>query len=156
MIFFLTLTVRGLSIGRILSDEKYGDTGFFFFLKKRETLNAGLNERAEAPTSSYSVTGDFLQYIYSVPVTKNHQDIRSQGLVHEFSITDFFNDISHGYRTAIMKKNYLCMLPFYMAVATYFYYKKVHTTMRTAIVSYLLNIVFLRKLGPSHHLFFSN
>ena len=44
-----------------------------------------------APTHhSYSVTGDSLQYIYSVPVIKNHQNIRSKCLVHEFSCTDIF------------------------------------------------------------------
>ena len=31
-----------------------------------------LNERVEAATGSHSVTGDSLQYIYSVPVIKNH------------------------------------------------------------------------------------
>ena len=42
-----------------------------------EVLHAELNERAEAATGSYSVTGDSLLYIYSVPATKNHQNIRS-------------------------------------------------------------------------------
>ena len=62
------------------------------FLKKAEALYAELNERAEAATSSYSVTGDFLQYTYSVPVTvtKNHKNIRCKCLVHEFSLTDIF------------------------------------------------------------------
>ena len=50
----------------------------------------------------------------------------------------FFNDINHGYRAAVLKKSYLWLLPFYMAVATYCYYKKVHRMMRTAIVSCLL------------------
>ena len=50
----------------------------------------------------------------------------------------FFNDINHGYRAAILKKNSLWLLPFYMVVATYFYYEKVRRTMRTAIVSNLL------------------
>ena len=40
-----------------------------------------------------------------------------------------------GYRAAIFKKNSLRLLPFYMVVATYFYYEKVGKTMRTAIVS---------------------
>ena len=40
---------------------------------------------------------------------------------------------------AILKKNSLWLLPFYMVVATYFYYEKVRRTMRTAIVSNLLN-----------------
>ena len=42
-----------------------------------------------------------------------------------------------------MKKNYSWLLPFFVAVATYCYYKKVrrtmYRTMRTAIVSHLLN-----------------
>ena len=49
----------------------------------------------------------------------------------------FFNDINHGYKAAILKKNSLWLLPFYMVVVTYFYYEKVRRTMRTAIVSYL-------------------
>ena len=55
-----------------------------------EILYAELNERAEAATSSYSVTGDFLQYFCSLPVTNNHQNIRSRCLVYEFSFTDIF------------------------------------------------------------------
>ena len=50
----------------------------------------------------------------------------------------FFNDINHGYIAAIMKKNYVWLLPFYMVVATYCYYENVHQTMHNAIVSYLL------------------
>ena len=106
--------------------------------EKMEGLYAELNETSEAATSIYSVTGDFLQHIYSVPVTKNHQNIRSRCLVHEFSLTEIFNDINHGYIAAILKKNHKWLLPFYMAVATYFYNEKVCRTMHTAIVSYLL------------------
>ena len=51
----------------------------------------------------------------------------------------FFNDINLGNRAAILKKSYLWLLPFYMAVATYCYYKKVRRMMRNATVSYLLN-----------------
>ena len=50
----------------------------------------------------------------------------------------FSNDIDHGYRAAILKKNSSWLLLFYMAVAAYCYYKKVRRTMRSAIVSYLL------------------
>ena len=55
----------------------------------------------------------------------------------------FFSDIIHGYITAKMKKNYLRLLPFYMTVTTCFYYEKVHRTMHTAIVSYILKLFFL-------------
>ena len=56
-----------------------------------EGLYGELNDRAEPATGKYSVRGDSLQYIYSVPVTtKNHRNIRSRYLVHEFSFTDIF------------------------------------------------------------------
>ena len=57
---------------------------------KTEGLYAELKEKTGAATSSYSVTGDFLEYIYSAPVTKNYQNIRSRCLVHEFSYTYIF------------------------------------------------------------------
>ena len=44
----------------------------------------------EAATSSYSATGKFLRYIYSVLVAKNHHKIRSRCLVHKFSFADIF------------------------------------------------------------------
>ena len=88
----------------------------------------------EAATSSYSVTTDFLQHMYSALVAKNHLKIQSRCLVNEFSFKDIFNNINHGYRAAILKKNSLWLLLFYMAVATYCYYEKAHTTMHTAIV----------------------
>ena len=40
--------------------------------EETEALYVELNERAEAVTSSHSTAGDFLQYIYSVLVAKNH------------------------------------------------------------------------------------
>ena len=43
--------------------------------EKTEVLYAELNERAVAATSSYSVAGSSLQYVYSVPVTKNHRNV---------------------------------------------------------------------------------
>ena len=55
--------------------------------EKAEALYGELNERVEAATSSYSATGKFLQYIYSVLVAKNHQKI----------FTDiFFNFVLYG------------------------------------------------------------
>ena len=35
----------------------------------------------------------------------------------------FFNDINHGYKAAILKKNPLWLLPFYVTVVTYYYYE---------------------------------
>ena len=55
----------------------------------------------------------------------------------------FFNDINHVYRAAILKKKFLWLLPFDMVVATYFCHEKVRRTMRTAIISNLLKIIYL-------------
>ena len=74
-LFFLTLVVRGPFHRKDFEWKKYGGTGLVS--EKAEVLYPDLNERAEAVTSSYSVTGDSLRYIYSLPVTKNHRNIRS-------------------------------------------------------------------------------
>ena len=50
-----------------------GGTGFISE-KKTEALYAERNKIEEA-TSSYTATGDFLKYIYSMLVIKNHQKI---------------------------------------------------------------------------------
>ena len=62
-----------------------GGTELISGKKNKKLLYAELNEKVEAATSSYSATGDFLYYIYSVFVNNNHQKIRSRCLVHEFS-----------------------------------------------------------------------
>ena len=46
----------------MLSEKKYGST--VLISEKMEAFYAELNERAEAATSSYSVTGDFLECAY--------------------------------------------------------------------------------------------
>ena len=75
--------------------KKSGGTGLVS--EKTRPLYGELNESVEAATGSYSATGKFLQYIYSVLVAKNHQKIRSRCLVHEFSFTDiFFNSVLYG------------------------------------------------------------
>ena len=75
--------------------KKYGCTGLVS--EKTDALYAKLNEKVEAATSSYSATGEFLQYIYSVLVAKNDQKIQLRCLVHEFSFTDIFlNSVLHG------------------------------------------------------------
>ena len=48
--------------------NKYGGTGLIF--EKTVALLAELSKRAEAATSSYSATGDFLQCSYSVLLAK--------------------------------------------------------------------------------------
>ena len=103
-----------------MSEKKH--VGRELISEKTEALYAELKERAEKTSRSYSVTGSFLQYIYSLPVTRNHQNIRSRCLIQEFSFTEIFNNINHGYRAAILKKMSLWMLPFYIVVTTCFCY----------------------------------
>ena len=62
------------SIGRGFSEKKiYGGTGLVSEKTKLCTQNL-----TKAATSTYSATGEFLQYIYPLPVDKNHQKIRSR------------------------------------------------------------------------------
>ena len=61
----------------------------------------------------------------------------------DFPLQIFFNDINYSYRAAILKKNVLWLLLFYVVVATCFYYEKLRRTMHTAIVSNLLKKLLL-------------
>ena len=79
---------------------------------------------------------DFLQYIYSAIVAKNHQKIWLRCFFDKIHFTDIFNDIYHDYRAAILTKISLWLLPFYMTLAIYCYYVKVRRVMRTATVLY--------------------
>ena len=61
-------------------------------------MYAEFNERVEAATSSYSATGNFLQYIYSMFVAKNDQKFEQSVSFMNFPSQFFCNDINHGYR----------------------------------------------------------
>ena len=67
--------------------------------EKAEALYVELNGRVEAvilkelSTCSYSGTGIFLRYIYSVLVAKNNQKVPSKCLVYEFSFPDIFQHL---------------------------------------------------------------
>ena len=89
----VTLTVTGLSIGRVLNEKGVGGGGgggTGLLSEKKEVLYAEFNERTEAATSSYSATSNILQYIYSVFLAKSGQKNQSKCLVHKFSFTDIF------------------------------------------------------------------
>ena len=72
-------------------------------------------------------------------VTNQQTNTCSESIIEKsvFMVSLNIFHINHGYRAAILKKNCLWLLPFYMAVASCCYYEKVRRTMRTAIVSYL-------------------
>ena len=50
----------------------------------------------------------------------------------------FFNDINHGYKTALLKKNYLWLLSVYMDVASYYYYEKGRRTNARSLSIFIL------------------
>ena len=89
--WFFSTFVRGSFHRKDFKGKEIWGTGLIS--EKIEALYAELNKRAEATTSKHSATGNFLQYSYSVFVTKNHQQIQSRCLVHDFSFTDIVNDI---------------------------------------------------------------
>ena len=65
-------------IGRISSGKK--SRGIGLISEKTEVLHAELNERAEAATSSYSVTGDFLWHSFcscAYPVSEDPMKVFS-------------------------------------------------------------------------------
>ena len=78
---------KNFYIGRIISEKRY--RGKRLISEKMEALYSEFNQKMEAATNSYSPTGNFLQYVYSVLLTKNHQKIWSSCLGHEFSFTFF-------------------------------------------------------------------
>ena len=86
MCTYFKTKIENHSIGKILNEKKYGSTELVS--EKTKALFAELNERVEAATSAYSATSEFVQYIYSMLVDKNHQTIRSRYLAHEISVTD--------------------------------------------------------------------
>ena len=104
---FLTLTVRGPFHRKDFKWKKIWGHRVSFW--ENGSFYVEINKRAEAASNSYSAPGDFSQYVYSVLVAKNQKKIRSWCLVHEFS----FIDINHGYWVAILKKNYLWLLPLF-------------------------------------------
>ena len=55
-----------------------GVLGSFLKKKKKKKKNflLKIKKRGKTATSSYSVTGDVLQYINSMAVTKHHQNIQ--------------------------------------------------------------------------------
>ena len=119
-----------------------------YFLKKRKLSMQNITRERSRHQQLFCSRRFFTIYLFLL-LAKNHQKIQSGCLVDEFSFMIFLNDINHGYRAVILKKNYSWMFPFYMAVATYWYYKKVHRKMRTAIVSYLL-----KRPSPTNALLF--
>ena len=102
MIFFLILTVRGTFHNKDFKWKK--NRGTKLISEKKKFCKPNLTKEQKQSPMTTSQQTIFLPCIYSVLVPKNPQKFRLRCLVQEFSFTDIFNDINHGYRAAILKK----------------------------------------------------
>ena len=125
--FFLILTVGGPFHWKDFKWEKQGGTGLIS--EKWKFFQQNLIEERK---QSLMVTPNqrFLRCIYSVLAAKNHQ-IRC--FAHKFFFHRYFSTM------LIMVTEQLLWRKFFTTVASYCYYEKMRRTMRTLIVSYLLN-----------------
>ena len=123
-----------LSIGRILSEKKYVSTGLIS--EKTDVLYAELNEERKQPP--VVILEQAILYIIFI-LYLCLRIIGTSDQFMNFPSQIFLNNINHGYRAVILKKYSFWLLLFYMIVPTYFYCEKVRRTMRTAIVSNLLD-----------------
>ena len=137
MIFFLTFDYkRKFPQEGFLVKQKNGDAGLIPV--KTEALYAELKKERKQPpvvilqqVIFYNI---FILCLWLRIITRSSQGVQFM----KFPSQVFFNDINYGFIVCILKKIYLWLLPFYTVLATYCYYEKVHRTMCTAIVSYLL------------------
>ena len=119
--FFLTLTARWPFHRKDFKWKEIWGYGVNFW-KKQKLCIQNLTKREEAANSRYSATGIF----YNISILCLGLSIirgSDQGVIFiNFPSHILFNDININYRAALLKKNSLWLLPFYMAVAAYCYY----------------------------------
>ena len=140
MICFLTLTVTGPFYRKIFKRKNYGVTELIS--EKRKHCMQNLTKERKEPLV-VTLQQAIFNNIFILCLRLRIMRISEQGFKFmNFPSQIFFKDSNHGHRAAIFKKNYLWLLPFYMAVATYCFYEKVRRTMRTAILSYLRKVKF--------------
>ena len=110
--------------------KKYGGTGSISEKWKLCMQDLTKEWKRKQPIYFYNI---FILYLQPRIIRTSGQGAQFMNFLSQI----LFNDINHGYRTAIMKKHSSWLPPLYMAVATHFYYQMVRT-MRTGIVSYLV------------------
>ena len=108
-----------------------------------KALYAELNKRAEAATYSYSATDNlfitiyniFILYLWLRIIRGFNQGVQFMNFPSQIIFNTTTDDSSGA---AILKKYSLRLFPFYMAVAAYCQYEKIHKRICCSIVSYLL------------------
>ena len=153
MIFFLTLIVkRPFHRGDFIWKGDMGVQGYF--LNKQKLCMKNLTKERKQPQVAILWQSIFynisIRYLWLRIIRRSDQGVQFMNFPSQI----FFNDFNHSQRAALLKKSSLWLLPFYMFVATYCYYEKVHRTMRTAIVSYLLFLLNLQFFKVTIFIFF--
>ena len=74
--------------------------------------------------------------------------IRSRSLINKFSFADIFNDINHGYRTDVLKKNSFWLLPFYVTVLLIAIVKRCEERCAMQLYRTSINVNLLRIAWP--------
>ena len=119
------------SIGKILSEKNMGVQEQF--LKKWMLCMQNLTTQAVILQQT-NFGKIFILYLWLRIITRSDQGVQFMNFPSQI----FFNDINHDYEAALLKKNSLWLLSFYVDLASYCYYEKARRTMNTATVSYLL------------------
>ena len=119
------------SIGKILSEKNMGVQEQF--LKKWMLCMQNLTTQAVILQQT-NFGKIFILYLWLRIITRSDQGVQFMNFPSQI----FFNDINHDYKAALLKKNSLWLLSFYVDLASYCYYEKARRTMNTATVSYLL------------------
>ena len=101
------------SIGKILSEKRnMGVRGQF--LKKRKLCLQNLTKEWKQPPvvilQQANFCNIFILCLQIRIIRRSDQGVQFMNFPSQI----FFNDIDHGYRAALLKKNYLWLLPFYM------------------------------------------
>ena len=109
-----------------------------YFLKKQKLCMQNLAKELKQPAVVILQQSIFynisIQCFWLRTIRRSDQGVQFMNFPSKIS----FNDINHGYSAAILKKSSLWVLPSYMVVATYCYYKKECRMMDTAIVLYVI------------------
>ena len=109
-----------------------------YFLKKQKLCVQSLAKEQKQPAVVilqqpifYNIS---IQWLWLRIIRRSNQGVQFMN----FPSKIFFNVINHLYSVATQTESSLWVLPSYMVVGTYCYFKKERRTMHTAIVWYLL------------------
>ena len=129
------------SIGKILSKKKKMGVREQFLKKRMLCMQNLTKEWRQLPVvilQRANFGNIFILCLWLTIITRPDQGVQFMNFPSQI----FFNDINHGYKAALLKKNSLWVLSFYMDLASHCYYEKARRTMKTSIASHLFKHFF--------------